>query len=180
MRVRDLGMELDAPAAVTPFQGDRYGILIRGNDPGVGGKICAGVAVAHPDLGLVRDAFEQIGMIGDDKLGRTILTGDTGLHGAAMLDVQELHAIAHAENRHIKGHELFKIDIRRVLFRRAARTTGKDNGPGVLELGQFGGRVEMRDKAQLADAADDELAVLGSVIKYGNFVIGHGCFKSGK
>ena len=55
--------------------------------------------------------------------------------------------------------------------------------------GLFGGVAEgiamipeedLTTAQKLADAADDELAVLGSVIKYGNFVIGHGCFKSGK
>jgi hypothetical protein len=94
------------------------------------GEVCAGVAVAHPDLGFVRDAVEEVLVVGDDEFGRTILAGDAGLHGAAVLDVEELHAVAHAEHGDAEGHELFVIDIRRVFVRGAARAAGKDDGTG--------------------------------------------------
>jgi hypothetical protein len=45
--------------------------------------------------------------------------------------------------------------------------------PGIGELREFSGRIEVRDEAQLAHAADDELGILGAVIEDGDFLGGH-------
>jgi hypothetical protein len=57
--MRDLRVKLDAPAAVGPFQSDGDGVFIGGDDFRCAGEVCAGVAVAHPDLGFVRDAARR-------------------------------------------------------------------------------------------------------------------------
>jgi hypothetical protein len=59
------------------------------------------------------------------------------------------------------------------LVRGAARAAGKDDGTGIGELREFRGRIEVRDEAELADAADDELGILGAVIEDGDFLGGH-------
>jgi hypothetical protein len=78
-------------------------------------------------------------VVGDDEFGGAILAGDTGLHGAAVLDVEELHAVAHAEHGDAEGHELVVIDIRRVFVRGAARAAGKDDGTGILSFASSAG-----------------------------------------
>ncbi len=173
MRMRDLRVKLDAPAAVGPFESDGNGVFVGGDDFCGVGKVGAGVAVAHPNLGFVGDAVKEVAVIGDDEFGGAILASDAGLHRAAMLDVEELHAVAHAEHRDAEGHEFVVIDIRRVFLRGAARAAGKDDGTRVGELRQLRRRIEVRDEAQLAHAADDELGILGAVIEDGDFLGGH-------
>ena len=174
VRMRDLRVKLDAPAAIRPLQSHRDGVFIRGDDFRRIGEIRAGVAVAHPDLGFVRDAAKEVLVVGDDEFGRAILASDAGLHGAAVLDVEELHAVAHAEHRDAEGHEFGVIDIGRVFFGRAARTARKDNGTGGLQIRQLRRRIQVRGKAELAHAADDELGILGAVIEDGDFLGRHG------
>jgi hypothetical protein len=87
-----------------------------------------------------------------------------------VLDVEELHAVAHAEHGDAEGHEFIVIDIGCVFLRSAARAAGKDDGTRVRELSQLRRRIQVRDEAQLADAADDELGILGAVIEYGDFL----------
>lgn len=171
--MRDLGVELNTPAAIGPFQRHRNGVFIGGDDFRRVGKVRAGVAVAHPDLGFVRDAFEEVAVVGDDELGGAVFAGDARLHGAAVFDVEKLHAVAHAEHGDTEGHELVVIDIRCVFLRGTAWTAGKDDGSGVRELCKLSRWIEVRDKAELADAADDELGILGAVIEYGDFLGGH-------
>jgi hypothetical protein len=67
--MRDLRVKLDAPAPVGPFQSDGDGVFIGGDDFRCAGEVRAGVAVAHPDLGFVRDAAEEVFVVGDDELG---------------------------------------------------------------------------------------------------------------
>jgi hypothetical protein len=122
----------------------------------------------------MRDAFEEIIMMAHDEFCRAILASDARLYGAAMFDIQQLHAIADAEDRHAKSHELFKINIRGVHIGRAAWAAREDDRSGVLQVNQFCRWIEMGNKTQLANAANDELAILGTVIEYGNFVVGHG------
>ena len=173
VRMGDLWVKLDAPAAVGPLQGHGNGVFVGGDDFCRLGEVCAGVAVAHPDLGFVRDAFKEVLVIGNDEFGRAILAGDAGSHRATVLDVEELHAVAHAEHGDTEGHELVVIDIRCVFVRGAAWPAGKDDGTGALQFRQFRGRIEVRDEAQLADAADDELGILGAVVENGDFLSGH-------
>ena len=171
--MRDLRVKLDAPAAVGPFQSDGDGVFVRGDDFRRVGKIGAGVAMAHPDLGFVRDAIEEVAVVGDDEFGGAVFASDAGFHRAAVFDIEELHAVAHAEHRNAEGHEFVVIDIRRVFLRRATRAAREDDGTGILQLRQFRRRIEVRDEAQLANAADDELGILGAVIEDGDFLGGH-------
>lgn len=75
-----------------------------------------------------------------------------GFYGAAVLDVQQLHAVAHAQDGDIQALEPFKVNVRGVRVRGAFGTAGKDDGAGFVNLVQVFQRIQLGHVAQFAHA----------------------------
>ena len=132
--VGDFRVELDAEEAVVPLEGDRRAVLVGGDHPGALGQDFHRVRVAHPDLRLRRDAFVEPLALGGEKIRRAVFAARAGLHGAAELDVEQLHAVAHAQHRHVEFLQRGEIQIRRVRLAGALRSAGQDDRAGTADV----------------------------------------------
>ena len=91
------------PKVVSPHWGDAF--RIAGDDAAAFRQMVHRVRMAHPYLGggghvpvQARTGFRQQG-------GGAIFPLVAGLHGTAVLDVQQLHAVAHAQDGDIQALE---------------------------------------------------------------------------
>ncbi len=170
VRVGDFRVELDAEAGVAPLQGDGYAALVAGNDAAVCGDMVNGVGVAHPDLGgrgdILVEAFAGAGA----EVGGAVLALVAGLDGASVLDVEELHAVAHAQNGHVEGGQPSVVEVGRVGVGCALGAAGEDDCAGFNDLLQVFQSVQLGAVAEFAHAANNELGVLGAEVDDGNDV----------
>ena len=164
----DLRVELSGVDAL-------LGVLHRGHGArgGLGGDdealrdIADGVEVAHPH-GLLHGRVVEQGALGHAlELGRAILAHLRVEDPAAQGHGRDLVAVAEA--KHGDAHLVDgRVDARGVLGVHARGTAGEDDGAGVLrsDLGCRGvARHDLRVDVQVADAARDELAVLGAEVE---------------
>jgi hypothetical protein len=166
--VRDLGVELQAeelaPAIADDGEGARLAVGEHLEARTESGHL---VPVRHPDDAVLPHASEQIGGVGDVQLGPPILGAFLGwCDRTPGVLAHPLQAIADAEHRHALLQD-GRIECRGVVFVDRARATAQDHGlrPHVLERehGAFRHRDARIDR-QLADAACDQLAVLGAEV----------------
>ena len=162
-------VKLDAPPTIRPLQRHRRPFLIRGQNFGVIRHL-AGVAVTHPNLRFSH-AFQQKIAVFRQKRRRAVFPRRPRPDGAAEFEVEQLHAVANAQNRHVEALEVFKIDVRRVFFARAAWPAGQNHGGGFAGFTKLAGLVKPRKIAQFPDPADDELGVLRAEIDDGDGVV---------
>ncbi len=126
LRVRDLGMELqpvDLPLHVR--HGGERRVAGRADRDEARRQSLHAVAVAHPDLEARAEPRQQRVVAGELHLGVAVLAVRGGLHGAAELLGQRLHAVTDAEHRHALLDERIG-DLRRAFF--ARRTRGRPTG----------------------------------------------------
>ncbi|GAA3088231.1 hypothetical protein GCM10020254_36090 [Streptomyces goshikiensis] len=135
----------------------------------------AGVAVRHPHRLVLGGALEQGGAgLGDGELGTAVLAGAGVVDGAAEGDRHQLEAVAHAEDGDT-GLEDRTVQLRGALFVHGGRAAGEDDRLGVLgqHLGHgHGAGHDLAVDPCLADAAGDELGVLGAEVDDENRVRG--------
>ncbi len=158
--VGHLRVELDTEHLLAPLQGNRHALAVAGNHAAVIGQVVHCVGVAHPHLGGRAHICIQPLQLLRHQGGGTVLALVAGTHRAARLDVQELHAVAHAQHRHTKAGEPLKINIRSIRFRCAARAAGKDDGTRLADFMQVLQRIQLGEEAQLTHAAYNQLRVL--------------------
>ena len=132
------------------------------------------VAVAHPDLRRLRQAFPQRGISSQRQFGRAVFTGlGTGKLSAEAVS-HKLHAVADAEHRHTEFEQPL-IQGRSILAADAGRSAGKDDG---LRLHSSHVRrfhvagMNFRINAGFAHAAGNELRHLRAVVD-DNDLVGH-------
>ena len=169
LRVRDLGVELRRvePALRVLHRGDRSGAGARGDGEALGHGADA-VAVAHPDLAGLGQAFEQsAARFRDRELGEPVLA-DVGLGDlAAEMQRHLLDAVAEAQDRDAELEDS-GVHVRRALGVHARRAAGEDDRRGCAARDLLGGDVERHDlrvDAGLADATRDELRVLRAEVE---------------
>ena len=158
--VRHLRVELDAEHLLTPLQGNRHAVAVAGNHAAVVGQVVHRVGVAHPHLGGGAHISIQAFQLLRHQSGGAVFALVAGAHCAARLDVQQLHAIAYTQHRHAERGKPFKINIRGIRFRCAARTAGKNNGARFADFMQILQRIKLGEEAQLTHAAHNQLRVL--------------------
>ncbi len=169
VRVGHLRMKLDAPPPFGPFQRHRRAFLIRGQNLSVIRHL-AGVAVAHPNLGFAHAVQQEVAVF-RQKRRRAVFPRRSWPDGAAEFEVEQLHAVANAQNRHVEALKVVKIDVRGVFLAGAARSAGQDHGGGFAGFVELLRLVKPRKIAQLANPADDELGVLRAEIDNGDGVV---------
>ncbi len=130
------------------------------------------VAVAHPDLGLLGDTGEQVGRLVsrriDRQFGAAVLARRSALHLPAHGLADQLHAVADAQHGNAQLED-FRIALRRALGVDARRAAGEDQPLRRKFANPLGCDVVPHDLAVdvlLADAAGDELHILGAEIEH--------------
>ncbi len=126
-----------------------------------------GVAVAHPDDLLLRQAREERARAAVE-LGLAELGRAGAGHLAAELEREQLRAVADAERRDPELEEL-RVDPRsavRVDGRRAAGEDQRGRVPAAHLVGAERVRDELRVDAGVADAARDQLRVLAAEVEH--------------
>jgi hypothetical protein len=132
-----------------------------------GRQLFDGVAVAHPRALVVGEALEQATGLGDVDRSRSVFALALGRDLATQDVRHEVHAVADAEDREPAVQDR-GLDERRVLVVHARRSAGEDDADHAASLELLGGDVVGEDlavHAGLADAARDELRVLGSIVE---------------
>ena len=162
-------MELDAESCFSPLEGDGDAFCVAGDHLAAFRQVVHRIRMAHPYLGggghvpvQARAGFRKQG-------GGAVFPLVAGLDGTAVLDVQQLHAVAHAQDGDVQAFEPFKVNIRGVCG--AFGASGKDDGAGFVNLVQVFQRVQFGHVAQFAHAAHNELGVLGAEVNDGYEVL---------
>ena len=164
-------MELDAEeAAVQVLHGGELGVVGLRAGLEAFGQARDLVAVGHPHLGLGGDVLEERrgGRGGDD--GFAVFAGVAVRHLAAECFDHELKAVADAQHRDAEFED-GRVAFRGVGLVYARRAAAQDDARGrggadLLRRGLPGDDPAV--DVELADAACDELAVLGSEIQHEN------------
>ncbi len=175
MRVGDFRVELDAEAGLAPLQGDGNAALVASDDATVFRDVVDSVGMAHPDLGgwgdILVEAFAGTGT----EVGGAVLALVAGFDGTSMLDVEELHAVAHAQDGYVEGGQPRVVKIGSIGIGRALGTSGENDGSGFYDMVQIFQGIQFGTVAEFAYAAHDELGILGAEVDDGNDVsIVHG------
>ncbi len=167
LRVEDFGVPLHAGELLRrAFEGCDGGVRGGGEDVEAGGRLGDGVPVGHPDLVVARGLGQECsGLRHGDRGGSVFALIGLG-YAAAEGGRHELEAVADAHRGHSEV-EHRGVEVRGGGVVDARGATGEHDGHGVLrrELGR--GRVvgdDLRVQAGFADAARDELGVLGAEI----------------
>ena len=142
-------------------------VVGRGGGGEPGRRLGDGVEVAHPhvvDVGRVVGQHER--RRGAAQLGPAVLAAHPAADGAAELLGDELGAVADAEDRDAEVVDR-RVERRRTVDVHALRAAGEDQRRGSPG-GDLGGRDavghDLGVHRQLADAAGDQLGVLGAEV----------------
>lgn len=188
--VHDLGVVLDPVQLllVVLEGGDGDDVRRRGDAEALGGGR-AGVAVGHPHRLVLGGALEEGGAgLGDGQRGAAVLARAGVVDGAAEGGRHQLEAVAHAEDGNAGPEEgVGVVQARSALLVHGGRAAGEDDRLRVLGEHLGHGHRAGHDLAvdpSLADAAGDELGVLGAEVDdenrvRGAVVGGGGCFWHG-
>ncbi len=165
--VLDLGVPLHAVEAALVARERRDGRgRAGGEDLEALGRLRHGVAVAHPHGLVVGLAVEQ-GAAGRERdRGGSVLAGTRVRDLAAESAGHDLEAVADAEHGDAELEDPL-IEAGRALLVDAGRAAAQDDAGRVLRadlLGRDRGRHDLRVDVGLADAAGDQLRVLGAEV----------------
>jgi len=169
--VENLGVELDAvEVALAVFDDGKLGVLGGADGSVAGRKSDEAVAVGIPDLELLGEALEETaGFVEGENAVAVFAVGALGDFAAEEVAL-ELDAVADAEDGDAQLEE-GGVGHRCVFGEHAARATGEDDANDAVCLQLRGGRAEVVDFGEdlaLADAAGDDLGVLGTKIEDGD------------
>ncbi len=184
---QEVAEDLLAPGRVVHFGVELHPVEPPGEVPdGPGGAVVAAaddleprrqalhpVAVAHPDLLLGVQAVKQVVKIGDGKGLVAVFPGPGRGHLAAQQVVEELDAVADAQDRHPEAEQL-GVDGRGVPVIDAPGASRQDDGPG----GKLPDAVESHDvrvdfavDLEFPHPPGNELGVLGPEIQNEHFFL---------
>ena len=166
--VDHLRVELDAEKPLLLVADRRVGAVVGGRaDLEARGNLGDAVAVAHPDDELVRQPLEELVSGHDRHLRLPVFAGLAGLDPAAELLANQLHAVADAEHGDAEVEDA-GIDAGGALLEHAVGTAREDDALRRIGLDFVHRDVERDDlgiDVLLADAARDQLRVLGTVVE---------------
>jgi hypothetical protein len=131
------------------------------------------VAVAHPHLLLLAHTIKQVFEIGDGKGFMAVFPADGRGHLAAQEMVQELDAVADAQDRHPESEEL-RVDAGGIPVVDAAGPPRQDDALGRKLFDAIKGHdvgVDFAVDFQLPDPAGNELGVLGAEVQDEHFLL---------
>lgn len=103
--------------------------------------------------------------------GGAVFAAVAGGDGAAEFDVEELHSVADAEDGDVEGLEGVEVEVWGVGVGGGFGAAGEDDGAWFAEVGEVFEGVEFGEESEFADAADDELGVLGAEVEDGDVIL---------
>ena len=159
-------MELHRPSGFLQNVVSRhFHLLAAGDNMVVVRKLQDSIAVRHPHLALLRNAFQQhIVGLHEGEVGAAVLAGGACPDSAAANLRQILRTVADAEQR-IVASDFRQIGFEGVGVVHRERTSGKDNPLDVrVSKRELVVRQDFAIGVQLADATRNELRVLGTEV----------------
>ncbi len=160
----DFRVELDAIKQLAPFQRDRRAVLVRCQNRSAVRDDLYCVRVAHPDLRFFRNTRIQPVAALWVQIRRPVFTAVARLDRSAELQVQKLHAVAHAQHRNSKTFQRLKVQIGSIRLAGAPRPPGENDRPRLPDVGKILERVKLREIPQLPNPPHNELRVLRTEI----------------
>ena len=177
-RVRDLGMKLqaiDPPAVRDRLHGGNRRVGRVGDRAESFGQPLDSIPVRHPDCGdpALPDSLEQIGVVINQQLGAAVLP-PSRFGDLAVQDMRDqLHAVADTEHRQVLLKELLRHQRGSPVVD-AGRPSGQDDPFRAVGLDRREGggiRENLGIDLRFADAASDELCVLGPEVEDENPIV---------